>query len=82
MEVHLTPKTESLLQELASQSDRPMDDLVEDALVSYLADVAELRRTLDTRYDEIKNGLVKPIDGVEAFEQLRRKSYERRARRS
>ena len=81
MEVHLTPETESLLQELASNSDRPMDDLVEDALVSYLAEVAELRQTLDSRYDEIKNGKIKPIDGAEAFEQLRQKSNERRARR-
>ena len=43
MEVHLTPETESRLNELASQSGRPTDDLVEDAMAGYLAEVAEMR---------------------------------------
>lgn len=79
MEVHLTPETESRLNELASQSGRATDDLVEDAMAGYLAEVAEVRRMLDSRYDDIKSGRVKPIDGEEAFERLRRKSQERRA---
>jgi predicted DNA-binding protein len=32
MEVHLKPETESRLNELASQSGRPTDELVEDAM--------------------------------------------------
>jgi predicted DNA-binding protein len=79
MEVRLTPETESRLNELASLSGRPTDDLVEDAMAGYLAEVAELRHVLDGRYDDIKSGRVEPIDGEEAFERLRRKSEERRA---
>jgi len=82
MEVHLTPETESRLNELAAQSGRPTDDLVEDAMAGYLTEVAEVRHILDGRYDDIKSGRVKPIDGEEAFERLRRKSQERRASQS
>jgi predicted DNA-binding protein len=82
MEVHLTPETESRLNELASQSGRSTDELVEAAMAGYLEEVAGLRRMLDSRYDEVKSGRVKPIDGEEAFERLRRKSEERRASQS
>ena len=40
------------------------------------------REMLDRRYDEIKSGRVKPIDGEEAFARLRRKGEERRAKLS
>jgi hypothetical protein len=43
-------------------------------MAGYLAELAEVRNTLDTRYDEIKTGSVKPLSGAEAFELLRRKS--------
>ena len=82
MEVHFTPDTESRLRELASQSGRPAGDLIEDAMAGYLEEVAEVRQLLDSRYDDIKSGRVKPIDGEEAFERLRRKSNERRAAQS
>lgn len=73
MEVHLKPETESRLNELASSSGRPTDDLVEDAMAAYLTEVAEVRNMLDSRYDEIRNGGVKPIDGDRFFEDLRRR---------
>ena len=72
MDVRLKPETESRLNELASQSGRPTDDLVEDAMAGYLEEVAEARRMLDDRYDDIRSGRVKPIDGEEAFARLRR----------
>jgi predicted DNA-binding protein len=71
--VHFKPETETRLNELASTSSRPTDDLVEDAMAGYLAEVAEMRQTLDGRYDDIKSGRVKPIDGEEFFESLRRR---------
>jgi predicted DNA-binding protein len=76
MEVHLTPETELRLHELASKSGRPTDELVEDAMAGYLAEAAELREMLDSRYDDIKNGKVKPIDGDAFFESLRRRESE------
>ena len=76
MEVHLKPETELRLNKLASQSGRPKDELVEDAMAGYLSEVSEVRAILDTRYDEIKSGRVKPIDGEAFFENLRKREDE------
>ena len=82
MELHLRPETESRLQELATRTGRAPDELVEDAMAGYLQELAQVRETLDSRYDDIRSGRVKPIDGNEAFVKLRLKSEERRADRS
>ena len=78
MEVHFRPETESRLQELASKSGRPTSDLIEDAMAGYLQELSEVRAMLDGRYDDLKSGRVKPLDGDEAFAKLRQKSKERR----
>jgi predicted DNA-binding protein len=80
MEVRLRPETESRLQELASQTGRPTSDLVEDAMAAYLHELGEVRQMLDTRYDDLKSGRVRAVDGDAAFADLRRKSEQRRAR--
>lgn len=82
MEVRLKPETESRLNELASKSGRPTDELVEDAMAAYLSEVAEVRSMLDKRYDDIKSGRVKPIDGEAFFEDLRRREGELSKQRS
>jgi hypothetical protein len=51
-------------------------------MAGYIDELAEVRNMLDSRYDDIKSGRVKPIDGEGAFARLRRKSEERRAERS
>jgi predicted transcriptional regulator len=81
MEVHFKPETESRLTELASKSGRSADDLVEDALAGYLAEVAGVREMLDGRYDEIKDGRVKPVDGETFFDSLRQREDELLAKR-
>ena len=81
MEVRIKPQTESRLNELASMSGRQTDDIVEDALAGYLEAAEEVRSILDSRYDDIKSGTVKPIDGEEAFARLRLKSEQRRISR-
>ena len=78
MVVHLKPETESRIRELAATTGRAPDELVEDAMAGYLAELAQVRNMLDGRYDEIQSGRVKPIDGEEAFNRLRRKSEDRR----
>ena len=78
MVVHLKPETESRLKELSATTGRDPDDLVEDAMAGYLAELAQTRKMLDGRYDEIKSGRVKPIDGDAAFDRIRAKSEERR----
>jgi len=78
MVVHLKPETESRLQELAATTGRAPDELVEDAMTGYLAELTEVRSMLDGRYDDIKSGRVQPVDGEAAFGQLRQKSHDRR----
>jgi len=82
MEVRLRPETESRIEELAAKTGRAPNDLIEDAMTGYLQELAQVRETLDSRYDDIKSGRVKPLDGEEAFANLRRKSKSdvRRAR--
>jgi hypothetical protein len=76
MEVKLTPETVKKLKDLSAQSGRGTDDLVEDAMAGYLEQVREIRETLNSRYDDLKSGRVKPIDGEEFFESLRRREDE------
>lgn len=78
MVVHLKPETESRLKELSATTGRAPEELVEDAMAGYLVELTEIRGALDRRYDEIKGGLVKPIEGQEAFSGLRSKSKDRR----
>ncbi|HUI74366.1 MAG TPA: hypothetical protein VLX32_05440 [Candidatus Acidoferrum sp.] len=66
------------MQELAKSTGRAPDELVEDAMIGYLAELSQVRSMLDARYDEINSGRVKPIDGEEAFNRLRTKSEDRR----
>lgn len=80
MEVNFRPETESRLQELAQKTGRAPDDLVEDAMASYLQELGEVRTMLDSRYDDLKSARVKPVDGENAFADLRRRSEKRRAR--
>ena len=78
MNVQVTAETAKKLKDLATTSGRAPEDIVEDALAGYLEEVASVRKTLDSRYDDLQTGRVKPIDGEEAFTQLREKSDRRR----
>jgi hypothetical protein len=42
-------------------------------MAGYLKEVAEVRRSFDTRYDDITSGKVKAIDGEVFFESLRQR---------
>jgi predicted transcriptional regulator len=77
MEVHLRPETEARIQELAAKTGRAADDLVEDAMTGYLQELAQAREMIDARYDDLKSGRVKAIDGEEAFADLRHTSRAR-----
>jgi predicted transcriptional regulator len=79
MEVQVSAKTAKKLNDLATKSGRAPDDIVEEALASYLEEMASARKTLDSRYDDLKSGRVKPIDGEDAFRRLREKSERRRS---
>ena len=78
MVVHLKPETESRLKELSASTGRAPEELVEDAMAGYLAELGRIRATLDERFNDLKSGRVKPLDGDEAFARLRQKSEKRR----
>ena len=80
MEVHFTPDLEKKLNDLAALSGRPADELVQDAVAGMVDDLAETRKMLDRRYDDIKSGEVKLIPGEQVFARLREKSEARRTK--
>jgi hypothetical protein len=82
MEVHFTPDVEKKLNELAAQSGRGTDELLQDALAAYFDELVRARHMLDSRYDDLKSGRVKPIDGEEAFARLREKTEAQRNRQA
>jgi predicted DNA-binding protein len=73
MDVHLTPELEAKLNQLSAETGRPKEELVQDAMAGYLAELSQVRDTLDARYDDIKSGKTKPLDGEEVFARLRKK---------
>ena len=66
------------LEQMARESGRPSDELVEDALIGYFDEVADTRATLDRRFDDLESGRVKLIDGQEAYRLLMEKTEARR----
>jgi predicted transcriptional regulator len=81
VQINLTPQTRARLDQLAQKTGRKADDLVEDALIGYLDEVALVREVLDGRYDELKSGRVAAIDGDVALAHMREKSRKRRSER-
>jgi hypothetical protein len=51
-------------------------------MAGYLAEVAEVREMLDGRYDDIKSGRLKPLDGEAFFDSLRQRENELLAKRN
>jgi hypothetical protein len=74
MEVHFTPDVEKKLIDLAGQSGRGTDELLQDAFAGYFEELGKMRDMLDSRYDELKSGRVKPIPGDEVEAYFREKS--------
>ena len=75
MEVHFTPETERKLRDLAAQSGGgTADKLVQDVVEGYFNELAQTREMLNSRYDDLKSGRVKPIPGDEVEAYFREKS--------
>jgi hypothetical protein len=82
MEVQFTPETEKKLKDLSAMSGRRTDDLVEDAMAGYVGELLQVREMLNSRYDDLKSGRVKPIPGDEVEAYFREKSAAARRSRS
>mgnify|MGYP001424816052 CR=1 FL=1 len=82
MEVHSSADLKAKLDEWATETGRPADELVEEAMAGYFDELARVRGMLDSRYDELKSGRVQPIDGAEALTRLRETSETRQTEQS
>ena len=74
MDVHFTAETEKKLKDIAAQSGRATDDLVEDSTAAYVDELIRTREMLNSRYDDLKSGRVKPISRDEMVAHFREKS--------
>ena len=82
MEVHFAPDVQAKLDQMARDTGRRSDELLEDAVIGLYDELASFRETLNRRYDDLENGRVELIPGDEVFARLRAKSAARRAERS
>jgi len=76
MEVHFTPDLQAKIDQLVVETGRAADKLLADAMAGYVVELAETREMLNSRYDDLKSGKVKPIDGEAFFEGLRKREDE------
>ena len=74
MEVHFAPELQARIDQLVIETGRAPDKLVEDAMAGYVAELAQTREMLNSRYDDLKSGRVKPISRDEVITHFREKS--------
>jgi len=76
MEVHFTPDLQAKIDQLVIESGRAADKLLADAMAGYVVELAKTREMLNSRYDDLKSGRVKPLDREAFFESLRKREDE------
>jgi len=81
MEVHFTPDVQARLEQMARDTGRPSDELVEDAVIDLFDELAYTREMLDRRYDDLESGRFQPIDSEEAYRRLMEKTEAQRRHR-
>jgi hypothetical protein len=64
------PDLQAKVDQWVNTTGRPAEELVEDAIAGYFDELAQVRHTLDARYDDIKSGRVRMIPGDLAYAQL------------
>ncbi len=80
MEVHFAPDVQAKLDQMARDTGRGCDELLEDAVVGLFDEMAGTRELLDRRYDELESGQAQAIDGEEAYLRLMEKTAAQRRR--
>lgn len=78
MEVQFEPDVQAKLEQMARESGRAAIELVRDAVAGYVDEVEGTREMLNSRYEDIKSGKVKLVDGEEAFARLHERIEARR----
>ena len=75
MDVHVNnPELQAKLDRWVTETGRGPDELVEDAMAGYFDELARTREMLNSRYDDLKSGRVKPISRDEILAYFREKS--------
>jgi hypothetical protein len=74
MEVHFAPELQAKIDQWVMETGLPVEKLIEDALAGYVPELAQTREMLDSRYDDLKSGKVKPISRDEIITHFREKS--------
>ncbi len=80
MEVQFTPDVQAKLDQMARETGRRSDELVQDAVTGLFDELTFMRENLERRYSDLESGRVLPIDGEEAYRRLLAKTEERRRR--
>jgi predicted transcriptional regulator len=78
MEVQFTPDVRAKHDRLASETGRPKDEFVRDAMAGYFGELVQMQDVLGSHYDGIESGKVKLVPGDEVIARLREKSAARR----
>jgi hypothetical protein len=80
MDVHLNnPEIQAKIDRWVTETGRGPDELIEDAVAGYFEELTHTRQMLNNRYDDLKNGRVKPISGDEVVAHFCEKSTARRS---
>jgi predicted transcriptional regulator len=79
MEVHFPPEVQARLDQMARDTGRPGEELLQDAVISLYDELAFTRETLGRRFEDMESGRLKPVPGEEAFARLRARSAARQA---
>lgn len=80
MDMHFTPYVQAGLEELARDTGCSPETLVNDILTERLSEQAEIRQTLDRRFDDIESGPVALIPGNQVRARMRERSEAYRAK--
>ena len=81
MDVHLSnPDLRVKIDRWVAETGRNPEDLVEDAMAGYFEELARMRDTLDSRYDDLKSGKVQPVSGDKVIARFQEKSAALRSR--
>jgi hypothetical protein len=81
MDVRLNnPDMQAKIDRWVAETGRSPDELIEDAMAGYFEELTQTREMLNSRYDDLKSGRVKPIPGDDVITRLREKSAARRSR--
>ena len=80
MDVRLNnPDIQAKIDRWVAETGRGPDELIEDAIAGYFEELTQTREMLNSRYDDLKSGRVKPISGDDVIVRLREKSAARRS---